>query len=110
MTRLDFLVEGSKGDEYHIIFERTDDNLNIYCSCKAGQNGLYCKHRLALMEGIVDDLVSENEDDVGQIPFLIAGTDVETAYRRLSEIEQIHDEIKKKLNDAKQALARAMRR
>ncbi len=109
MKRLDFLVEGSKGDEYHVVFERNGTNLNIFCSCKAGQNGLYCKHRFALMDGVIDDLISDNEDEASEIKDIISGTDVEIAYQKALQLEEAHAEIKRQLDEAKRDLAEAMR-
>ena len=110
MQQLRFTVEGSKGDEYQILFEREGDNLDVFCTCPAGDNGMYCKHRFALMEGDVTKLLSENENEVPAIKDMLAGTDVEAAYNQVKEIQAQHDEISARLKTAKKVLAKAMYR
>ena len=36
MERLEFLIEGSQGDEYLVVFEVTGGNANAFCNCQAG--------------------------------------------------------------------------
>lgn len=110
MKELSFTVEGSRGDLYSVTFVRSGNNLNCFCSCQAGQNGLYCKHRFALMEGDVTDLVSENEDDVGLLKQMLVGTDVEAAYAIVRDAEISYEKAKQTLSDAKHRLAVAMRK
>lgn len=110
MKRLQFIVEGSRGDEYLVTFEREGRNLNAFCTCQAGQNGLYCKHRFALMDGDMTTLLSDNASDVGKMKAILAGTDVEAAYKRVLEAERVHKAATRELSDAKKALARAMYR
>lgn len=109
MQRLEFMVEGSKGDEYRIIFERDGDNLNAYCSCPAGDSGTYCKHRFALMDGEVEDLLSDNETDVTILKEMMAGTDVERIYKEVVATQAEYDKIGQRLKAIKKELARAMR-
>ncbi len=110
MARLEFTVEGSQGDAYHVLFERDGSNLNVFCDCKAGLNGLYCKHRFALMDGDVSRLLSDNATDVSRLPKLIAGTDVEAAIADYREAEAAHERANKALKSAKKKLAKAMHR
>lgn len=104
MQRLEFLVEGSKGDEYRIIFERYGDNLNAYCSCPAGDSGTYCKHRFALMDGVAEDLIGGNENDVHKLKNLMAGTDLEKIYREVVNIQAEYDKISERLKRAKKRI------
>ncbi len=108
MRRLDFIVRGSKGDEYNISFTRDYDNLTARCTCRAGEVGMYCKHRFALMEGDVTNLISNNYNDVAKIKELIAGSDVEAAIVSLKNAELALDDAKKEVSRRKKALARAM--
>jgi acylphosphatase len=110
MKHLEFIVKGSKGDEYVVTFEREDKNVRAFCTCQAGQNGLYCKHRFALMDGDVTAVLSANVDEVGKIKALLDGSDVEAAYARVLEAERNYKDVTQELQDAKKALARAMRR
>ena len=110
MERVEFIVEGSKGDEYQVVFELYDRNINAYCTCQAGQNGLYCKHRFAMMDGDVTTLLSDNVGDVIKLKGMLAGSDVEAAYQKVLNAQKIHDVSKWQLTEAKKALARAMYR
>lgn len=109
MQRLEFLVEGSKGDEYRIIFERDGDHLNAYCSCPAGDSGTHCKHRFALMDGEVEDLLSDNEADIKILKEMMVGTDVERIYKEVISTQSEYDKIGERLKTIKKELARAMR-
>lgn len=109
MQRIDFLVVGSKGDEYHVTFEREGDNMNAYCDCPAGDNGLYCKHRFALMEGDAKAVLSSNKADAARLADMMAGTDLEAAYKACQATERAHHASAKKLRAVRVALAKAMR-
>lgn len=110
MERVRFIVEGSKGDQYAVVFEREGQNINAFCTCQAGQNGLYCKHRFALMDGDVSYLLSDNTQDVEKLRYMLVGTDVEAAYKKVLQAEELYQMAKKTLGDAKRDLARAMYR
>lgn len=44
-------VTGSKGDIYRVSFTRGENGVRVQCTCKAGENGQFCRHRLALLAG-----------------------------------------------------------
>lgn len=109
MEQLQFLVQGSADEPYRVTFTIEGENLNAFCTCPAGENGQYCKHRLNLLAGDSRGIVG---DGAQQIPVLLGwlvGSDVEAA------IEQVHDAekgfllAKKRLADAKKRVAAAMR-
>jgi len=111
MHKLVFLVQGSQIEPYRVTFEKvSDNNLNAYCTCAAGQSGQYCKHRFWLMNGEIKALVSDNEHELPRLAELLAGSDIETAYQRVIDAERIADAAKKQLARAKKDLAGAMRR
>jgi hypothetical protein len=110
MERLEFLIEGSQGDEYFVVFEVNGGNANAFCTCQAGSNGLYCKHRFGIMDGDVSCLLSDNTADVVRLKGLMKGSDLENAYNRVLEAEAIHTTAKRNLDAAKKALAKAMYR
>lgn len=108
MERLKFSVLGGNGDKYTVIFERTGDKLNAFCTCQAGQNGSYCNHRFALMDGDYDRLVSDNVGDLGKLQSMIKGTDLEKAYLAVVETREKYESAKTALKIAQAKLARAM--
>ena len=65
MDTLEFLVQGSSPLPYRVAFRRRNGgNLSAYCTCPAGENGMYCKHRVHIMRGSVEGIVSDNHGDV----------------------------------------------
>ncbi len=110
MDKLEFFVSGSRGDVYTIKFEKAGSNLNAYCTWEAGQNGIYCKHRFALMNGEYSSLLSENIDDLPKLKTMMEGTDVEIAFLEVIKLEKIFEMAKADLQKAKKNLARAMYR
>lgn len=54
----------SNNDGYTITLNRTKDSLlTMLCDCKAGQNGLVCKHRIAVVSGNQSILVDAQRDN-----------------------------------------------
>lgn len=92
-----------------MVFQRRDTaNLTAYCSCAAGENGLHCKHRVRILCGLVEGIVSDNHQDVNTVAGWIAGTDVEIALRVVINLEREAERIKKDLSAAKRILSRAL--
>lgn len=110
VTRLEFVIEGSKGDQYQVIFEKQGETLHAFCACPAGENGLYCKHRFGLMDGSPARLSSDNPEDVERLKELMQGTELEAAYNRVKDATKAHEATKRALDKAKKELAKAMYR
>jgi len=106
--RLHFEVTGSKGNVYEVKVEKEGANINAYCTCQAGVNGLYCKHRFALMDGDISNLASRNPQDVEKFRIAMRGTDLEAAYKEFLKADTQFQEAKKSLDGAKKNLAKAM--
>jgi len=110
MESLEFLVQGSAEEPYRITFSRrSPGNLSGYCTCPAGENGQYCKHRFRIMNGDREGLVSPNWRDVATIGQWLSGSDVERAMSSVLAAEVELDAAKKGLSAAKKALARSLR-
>jgi len=105
---LEFTVQGSKGDKYHVAVRRAGGNLTATCTCRAGQNGVHCKHRMALLVGDVSNLISDNDSDVTALAEIIKGTDVETALKSLAAAEEALQAAKGEVSQRKKALSRAL--
>ena len=110
MQEIRFLVQGSAPEPYEVAFiKRTDNNLSAYCTCPAGENGQYCKHRFNILAGITKGIVSQNEADVNTVISWLSGTDVEVAIEKMHILEKEADKIKAALASAKRDVAKAMR-
>ncbi|WP_339774253.1 hypothetical protein [uncultured Thalassospira sp.] len=108
-NKLIFEIEGSQGDLYTVTFHRVSPgNINAICTCQAGASGIYCKHRFALLDGDTETLTSDNADDLHMLASWLPGTDIETTYNTVIDLQKQADVIKTKLAAAKKALAKAM--
>ena len=109
MQKISFEVQGSAAEPYGVVFvKRSDTNLSAYCSCPAGENGQYCKHRFNILAGKTEGVVSENREDVKVVQSWLPGTDVEEAIQKMRELESEAARIKKELSAAKKVVARTM--
>src|SRR5882724_5470795 len=103
---VEFLVQGSAPQPYVVIFHRRDTkNISAYCTCPAGEEGMSYKHRIRILHGIIDGVVSKNTADISTVAGWLAGSDVENALLHIEELEKEADRIKKALSAAKKALA-----
>jgi hypothetical protein len=110
METLEFLVQGSEPVPYRVTFKKDGQNLNAFCTCTAGQNGMYCKHRFNILSGSPDGVVSPNTDQVPIHACWLLGTDVEKAMNAISALEKEQARLKKEISAAKKALAQALLR
>ena len=109
MEKLHFLVKGSAEEPYEVTFiKRSSTNLSAYCTCPAGQNRLYCKHRFRIIDGENKNLVSGNDSDISIVQSWLLGTDVEATLIDVRRLDNDFEKAKKALSIAKKALAKAM--
>jgi len=72
-----FSVKGSTGNIYEITARRVVDQLRMTCACQAGQNRIWCKHRTALLDGVVSDLLSDNASEIKKLAEWAVGVEVD---------------------------------
>jgi len=108
MDEVCFLVQGSAEEPYKTTFQKKGSNLSAYCTCPAGENGQYCKHRFRILAGSNEGIVSDNKDEIMIVKAWLSGTDVETALIEVAEKERVLEKAKKDLSAAKKKLARVM--
>lgn len=109
MERIDFLVKGSSPEPYQVTFTKNGSNVSAYCTCPAGVNGQYCKHRFGILAGSDANLINHNPADVAKVSSWLPGSDIETAWVEVKQLEHEAEQIKVQLSKAKKALAKAMR-
>ena len=109
MDELRFLVQGSAEVPYRVTFQKNANNLSAYCTCPAGENGQYCKHRFNILGGITEGIVSGNEQDVKVVESWLPGTDVEAALNEVMAAEEQFNKAKQRLSSSKKRLAGAFR-
>jgi hypothetical protein len=106
---LQFQIRGSKGDIYEVKAGRKAiGNVWITCTCQAGRNGLYCKHRFALIDGDVGAIEGSGEEQVLLLRDLLQDSDIIARIQDVVEAEAAAEAAKRKLSAAKSALAKAM--
>ena len=102
----EFLVQASAGEPYVVSFRRRDaNNISAHCTCPAGETGMSCKHRIRILRGLADGVVSPNVADVATVAGWFVGSDVETALENIDQLEREAERIKLALSTAKRALA-----
>ena len=107
MAQLEFLVKGSAKEPYEVIFIKDGENLTAICTCPAGTYGNVCKHRVSIIAGNAESVVSDNAADVETIVAWVVGTDVEAALKELRDAETAGTGSTDVLKTAKANLARA---
>jgi hypothetical protein len=109
LNTVEFIVEGSKGDLYRVVFKKDKNELYASCSCPAGTRGLFCKHRRDLLLGNSKSIVSGNEKQIGVIRTWLHGSNLEKALLELEEAEKEYVQVKKRLSHAKERISRIVR-
>lgn len=108
MERMVFLVQGSEIEPYRVTLEKVEGNLNAYCTCAAGSNGQYCKHRFRILSGNPEGIIGLDSNELRKAVDWLVGTDVEAALKTLVMAEDNFDAAKKELAKAKKLLAQAL--
>lgn len=108
--QMTFHVQGSSHEPYAVTFVHEGTVLNAECTCPAGQNGSYCKHRLAILSGDSAGIVSDNAADISLVLARLKGSKLEVALGELTRAERSHDEARKLLAMAKKNVSKAMRK
>ena len=88
METIVFKVQGSAPEPYTTLFNHSGGKLTANCSCPAGKVGQNCKHRLNILNGIIDGIVSGNESEVQTIMLWLKGSDVEHTRKQGYEAEE----------------------
>lgn len=108
METAKFLVQGSSPEPYVVSFRKNGNNLTALCSCPAGENGMYCKHRFRILAGSTEGIVSDNIQDVEIVKSWVKGSDVEKALNELHQAESDLEKMKNKVSALKKKLARTL--
>lgn len=104
----EFLVQGSEPSPYKVVFRKEGTNLKATCNCKAGVNGMLCKHRLSILDGEKGAVVSENPDQVAEVASWLAGSNVAGAISEVVSLEVQKKQIEAKIKRAKKMVADAL--
>lgn len=108
MKTFTFLVQGSASEPYKVIFSKSEDNLTATCTCPAGENGMYCKHRFRILNGLTEGIISDNLKEVVNVNAWVSGSDVEKAIIELQEAEEDFEKAKRRVSALKKKLSRVL--
>lgn len=108
MPAITFLVQGSAPEPYQVLFEKLETNISARCTCPAGRSNTQCKHRVRILRGNSDGIVSGNENQVSEVSSWLTGSDVETALNELDLAEVEFEKAKLLLSEAKKKVAKAL--
>jgi uncharacterized Zn finger protein len=108
VEELVFQVKGSSSDAYEITFIKDGASLTALCTCPAGTFGNLCKHRVAILDGNMEAISSDNASKAPQVIEWLAGTDVEAALGKLRAAEKSTDHTKVEIMALKKNLAKTM--
>ncbi len=67
---------------------------------------MHCKHRIRILQGSTEGIVSRNHSDVARVVEWVAGTDLEVPLRTVISLENEAAKIAHALGMAKKALAK----
>ena len=107
-NRITSLVQGSSDEPYEVDFYKEDDKLRAFCTCMAGENRTYCKHRLSILAGSEKHIVSANASEVACVHDWLSGTPLEAAIAELNNAEAAAEAAKNALTAVKRKLADVM--
>ena len=109
---IEFLVQGSTKDPYKVSFaESKSHGEKIYlafCTCKAGQIGSLCKHRMNIFEGSKKNIVSGDLEKAELLANWYKGSIYKQIMIKIDKYEKEYKEIQSKLRSEKRFLAKMM--
>jgi uncharacterized Zn finger protein len=108
MDVISFLVQGSSSRPYVVSFSRLLNSISCKCTCPAGLKGQACKHRLRILRGSSENIVSGNLNDVETVSSWLPGSEIERVLLEVERLEHEASNLKSELTSAKKKLAKAM--
>lgn len=104
----EFLIQGSEPAPYKVVVEKDGSILKASCTCRAGIFGQLCKHRLLLLNGSTDGIVSPNAADACEVASWLAGSNVAAAISDLLTLEAEKQALETRIKRAKKVVAMAL--
>lgn len=108
MKQIDFLIQGSATEPYLVTVKVSPKKFNIYCNCPAGAIGQNCKHKMQIMQGGKSKIVSNNLQEISNIPKFIAESPLASAIEDLTQLEAQAEAIKAEISRRKKQIARLL--
>jgi uncharacterized Zn finger protein len=103
-----FAVQGSSPEPYRVTFKRKYPDVCAFCTCPAGMNGQYCKHRIDLIHGVLDGVVAGNQEQLTVLSDWLRDSRLGLALEHLGAAEFALEQAKRRVSSAKKVLSAAM--
>ncbi|MBJ9620489.1 SWIM zinc finger family protein [Burkholderia multivorans] len=108
MEKIVFTVQGAAARPYELTFESDGNRIVAFCTCPAGENGTYCKHRLSILTGTDPGIVSGNVDQIESVKSWLPGSHLALHMAELAEAERSLEQAKSVVANAKKKLSATM--
>lgn len=106
--RIQFLVQGSAAKPYEVTFVKTGKELAAFCTCQSGKSRLSCKHRLDILDGNPNNIVSGNPQEVAKVQNWLPNTSIQQELRNVKISQARVKAANWELAEAKRRLAQVM--
>jgi len=108
MQKIEFLVKGSASEPYRVTIENRNNSVAAYCTCAAAENGTFCKHRVRILQGSEEGIVSGNTKDIQVAMNWLKGSELEKVILSIETKEKELEATKKVIQDLKKKLSRLL--
>ena len=107
--QITLLVKSSSGDFYNVRIYLEENKALAYCSCKAGENQMLCKHVKQIIDGnesILYDINQKKELEI--IKNHLSETAIPLLLSEINKAEDILEEAKRNAQKAKKNLEKVL--
>lgn len=106
--QITFFIQGSAAEPYTVKFSKQGDMLVGTCTCQAASSGLICKHRLNLLAGKHEKIVSNNRSDVDILLSWLAVSPLKSLLEEMNRLQDTIDNSTKELKTVKRKLSQVL--
>jgi hypothetical protein len=110
MQSLSFNIQGSAPEPYEVIFYHVDGQLSGSCTCGAGRQSKYCKHRLDFLQGNINNIIEPNYKDVEMVFGWYSNSDIKSKIEEIDNFKSEIDALKAKQKESENELSKLLNR
>ena len=104
-----FLVQGSSEEAYEVTFSGlASNNMSVFCTCQAGKHRLICKHKINILRGSAENVLSNNADEIKTLQEWLKGTALEREIAEMDRLEIEYEKAKNAFSRSKKSVAKSM--
>lgn len=109
MEKLIFLMKYEELAPHEVIFRREGKAVTASCSCSSAKLGMDCRHRLDLIGGRDQCLVSGNYEDTNILKEWLENTPLKRAFADFEALRKASWQISEDIQEARRVLAAELR-